>query len=224
MVASIRPIGKSWLLSAHSRNFLRPAPMLRRPFFERDPVTCARELVGCRLNCGSLGGIVVETEAYDAEGDEACHTAFRPSARAFVASHQAGSAYVYFSYGVHWMLNVLVKGKREGFVLIRALEPTNGIEEMKRARATQDPRQLCSGPGKLTRALGVSGIHHGIDFCTDTDFSFAAGRGNQVTESSLRIGISRALELPWRFYAPGNPHVGRSRNQQGRAGLKPARL
>lgn len=198
--------------------------MLKRFFFERDPVTCARELVGCRLTCGSLGGIVVETEAYDAEGDEACHTAFRPSARAFVATHQPGSAYVYFSYGVHWMLNVLVKGRREGFVLIRALEPIKGIEEMKRARETQDLRQLCSGPGKLTRALGVSGVLHGSDFCTDANFSFSAGRGNQVTESSLRVGISRAVELPWRFYVAGNPHVSRPSNKGGRAGLKPARL
>src|SRR5262245_36895962 len=108
--------------------------MLKRSFFERDPVTCARELVGCRLTVGEFGGIIVETEAYDVEGDEACHTAFRPSARAFVASHQAGAAYVYFNYGVHWMLNVLVKGTRFGFVLIRALEPVDGIEQMRISR------------------------------------------------------------------------------------------
>jgi hypothetical protein len=122
--------------------------MLDRCFFQRDAVTCARELVGCKLTCGTLSGIVVETEAYDAEGDDACHTAFRPSARAFVSGHKAGAAYVYFSYGVHWMLNVLVKAERAGFVLIRALEPLEGIQEMKKARGVQDLRQLCSGPGK----------------------------------------------------------------------------
>jgi DNA-3-methyladenine glycosylase len=183
--------------------------MLKRPFFERDPLSCARELIGCRLKWGALSGIVVETEAYDVDGDEACHTVFRPSARVFVASHEAGAAYVYFNYGVHWMLNVLVKGKRLGFVLIRALEPMKGIEQMKKARGTQDPRQLCSGPGKLTMALGVTGGHHGRDLCADPAFSFSTGRTDQRVQSSPRVGISRAAELPWRFYAAGNPHVSR---------------
>jgi DNA-3-methyladenine glycosylase len=183
--------------------------MLKRPFFERDPLSCARELIGCRLRWGALSGIVVETEAYDVDGDEACHTFFRPSARFFVASHEAGAAYVYFNYGVHWMLNVLVKGKRLGFVLIRALEPIEGIGQMKKARATQDPRQLCSGPGKLTMALGVTGVHHGRDLCAHPAFSFSTGRTAQSVESSPRVGISRAAGLPWRFYAAGNPHVSR---------------
>jgi DNA-3-methyladenine glycosylase len=198
--------------------------MLRHPFFERDPVTCARELIGCKFTCGPLSGIVVETEAYDTEGDEACHTASRPSARVFVASHPAGAAYVYFSYGVHWMLNVLIKGPRLGFVLVRALEPIQGIEQMKKARGVRDLSQLCSGPGKLTQAFGVSGIHHGKDLCSRADFSFSAGEGDQIIESSLRIGISRAVEMPWRFYAADNPHVSRGPNRQGRAGLEPARL
>lgn len=197
--------------------------MLKRSFFERDPVTCARELVGCRFTFGELGGIIVETEAYDAEGDEACHTAFRPSARAFVASHQAGAAYIYFSYGVHWMLNVLVKGRRWGFVLIRALEPVEGIEQMRRTRGLGDLTRLCSGPGKLTKALGVSGMHHGRDLCSDPSFAFSSGAGNQTTKSSCRIGISRAVEVPWRFYAAGNLHVSRMPKRQGRAGLEPAR-
>jgi DNA-3-methyladenine glycosylase len=184
--------------------------MLKRPFFERDPLSCARELVGCRLNWGALGGIVVETEAYDVDGDEACHAAFRPSARAFVASHEAGAAYVYLNYGVHWMLNVLVKGRRLGFVLIRALEPVAGVEQMKKARGTQDLRQLCSGPGKLAMALGVTGRHHGIDLCVNPAFSFSPVGPSQKVETSPRVGISRAAGLPWRFYAAGNPHVSRS--------------
>ena len=198
--------------------------MLARFFFQRDPVTCARELVGCKLTCGTLSGIVVETEAYNAEGDAACHTSFRPSARAFVSGRQAGAAYVYFSYGVHWMLNVLVKSERSGFVLIRALEPLEGIEEMKRARGVQDLRQLCSGPGKLTRALGITDRHHGRDMCSDASFAFAPEGGDRVINTSLRIGISRATDLPWRFYAAGNPHVSRTNPKRGRAGVEPARL
>jgi DNA-3-methyladenine glycosylase len=184
--------------------------MLKRRFFERDPLSCARELIGYTLKWGALSGIVVETEAYDVDGDEACHTAFRPSAKAFVTSHRAGAAYVYFNYGVHWMLNVLVKGKRLGFVLIRALEPIKGIEQMKKARGTRDPLKLCSGPGKLTMALGVTGGHHGKDLCVDPAFSFSTGRTSQKIEISPRVGISRAAELPWRFYAAGNPHVSHS--------------
>jgi DNA-3-methyladenine glycosylase len=168
--------------------------------------------------------MVVETEAYDAEGDEACHTAFRPSARAFVSGHEAGAAYVYFSYGVHWMLNVLVKSRRAGFVLIRAMQPLEGIEEMKKARGLQDLRQLCSGPGKLTKALGINAAHHGRDMCVDADFSFSQATSTPLIESSLRVGISRAVELPWRFYAAGNPHVSRSSPQHSRAGVEPARL
>ena len=198
--------------------------MLKRRFFERDPLSCARELIGCRLEWGALSGIVVETEAYDVDGDEACHTVFRPSARVFVASHQAGAAYVYFNYGVHWMLNVLVKGKRLGFVLIRALEPIKGIEQMKKARGTQDLRQLCSGPGKLTMALGVTGGHHGRDLCADPAFSFSTGRTSQKIGISPRVGISRAAGLPWRFYAAGNPHVSHSYLVKvGRDGNNPAR-
>ena len=198
--------------------------MLKRPFFERDPVTCARELVGCRLVCGALAGIIVETEAYDADGDDACHTAFRPSTRAFIASHQAGAAYVYFNYGVHWMLNVLVKGSRLGFVLIRALEPVEGVEQMKKMRGLHDLTRLCSGPGKLTKALGVTGTHHGLDLCSDPRFAFFAGPADRVTGISLRIGISRAVDLPWRFYATGSPHVSKLPRKQDRAGVEPARL
>ena len=195
--------------------------MLDRCFFHRDPVTCARELVGCKLTCGTLSGIVVETEAYDAEGDDACHTAFRPSARAFVSGHKAGAAYVYFSYGVHWMLNVLVKSERAGFVLIRALEPLEGIEEMKKARGVRDLRQLCSGPGKLTKALGVTARHHGRDMCSDAKFAFSPRSDDRLVNTSLRIGITRAIDFPWRFYAAGNPHVSRTSPKQAGRGLNP---
>jgi DNA-3-methyladenine glycosylase len=151
--------------------------------------------------------VVVETEAYDAAGDEACHTWFRPGARAFVQEYEAGSAYVYFNYGMHWMLNVLVKGKRDGFVLIRALEPLTGLTAMRKARGMEEVTRLCSGPGKLTLAIGVTGRHHGMELCGDAAFAFYEREKEVAVGVSPRIGITRAADLPWRFFLRGNPHV-----------------
>lgn len=182
--------------------------VLKRAFFRTDPVTCARALVGCRVQWGDRSGRIVETEAYDSEGDEASHTWFRPSAREFVASHREGTAYVYFNYGMHWMLNVLVKGgSRTGFVLIRALEPLTGIEQMKLARAKSDLRLLCSGPGKLAQALGVTGDDHERDLCTDPKHAFHKAVASVEVVTSPRVGISRAVDFPWRFFAAENCHV-----------------
>jgi DNA-3-methyladenine glycosylase len=189
---------------------------LARDFFTRDPVTCARELVGCILVWGKCRGVIVETEAYSATGDEACHTWTRPSARAFVAAHPAGAAYVYFNYGMYWMLNVLVKGgSADGFVLFRAIEPLSGIAAMSRRRAAArrtsrgaiPPSALCSGPGKLAQALGVTGRHHGRDFCGGSAAAFLPrARAGEVI-ADARIGISRARELPWRFLLAGSAHL-----------------
>ncbi len=187
--------------------------MLPRSFFERDPIPCARDLIGCELIWGEARGIVVETEAYDAEDDPACHTFSRPSARAFVAKHPPGTAYVYFNYGVHWMLNVLVKGNRQGFVLIRALEPVAGLDAMILARGTNIPTQLCSGPGKLARALGVTGDDHGLDLCSDPQRCFLAAKASLPVAVGPRIGISRAMDFPWRFHVPANRHVSHFRSQ-----------
>ena len=118
--------------------------MTGQAFFRRDPLSCARELVGAELVWGECAGIIVEVEAYAAVNDEAAHTFTRPSARSFIERNKAGAAYVYFSYGNHWMLNVLVKGKANGFVLFRAIEPRRGIELMKKRRGVEDLRQLCS--------------------------------------------------------------------------------
>ena len=169
VVASDLQVGEN--LESVTSSYQSAALMLERCFFQRDPVTCARELVGCKLTCGTLSGIVVETEAYDAEGDDACHTAFRPSARAFVSGHAAGAAYVYFSYGVHWMLNVLVKVRACGIRADPRARAARRHREMKKARGVQDLRQLCSGPGKLTKALGVTARHHGRDMCSDATVS-----------------------------------------------------
>src|SRR5437879_9015627 len=134
--------------------------IVRRTFFWRDPLTCPRELIGAEIIWGRCGGIIVEDEAYFAENDEASHTFSRPSTRAFVKRNKAGAAYIYFSYGAHWMLNVLVKGEANGFVLIRAIETVRGIELMKKRRGIDDKKRLCSGPGKLTQALEITDRHH----------------------------------------------------------------
>jgi DNA-3-methyladenine glycosylase len=187
--------------------------MGRRPrrlladFFRRDPITCARELVGTQLNWGRCAGVVVETEAYCAVGDEAAHTFVRPSAREFVERNKPGAAYVYFNYGVHWMLNVLVKGEVNGFVLFRALEPTVGIELMKKRRGLEDLKRLCSGPGKLTQALDISQRHHEMDLCADPRFGFVSRKESADVVADTRIGITKSPHLPWRFSLRDSPFV-----------------
>jgi DNA-3-methyladenine glycosylase len=184
--------------------------LVRRPFFQRDPLSCARKLIGMELIWGSCSGIVVEVEAYAAINDEAAHTFTRPSARSFIERNKAGAAYVYFNYGVHWMLNVLVKGKANGFVLIRALEPRCGVELMKKRRAVNDLHQLCSGPGKLTQALGITDRHHEMDLCADPRHCFVYNaEGTFDVVADKRIGISRSAHLPWRFTLRGSPFVSR---------------
>ncbi|HEX8296595.1 MAG TPA: DNA-3-methyladenine glycosylase [Chthoniobacteraceae bacterium] len=188
--------------------------MLDRAFFRRDPVTCARELIGCELIWNECAGIVVETEAYAARNDEACHTFFRPSARAFIENHETGAAYVYFNYGMYWLLNVLVKGGLEdGFVLIRALEPTAGLAAMrarrmgKRKLPPKGDAWLCSGPGKLAQALNVDGREHGRDLCAGDGIGFRLRVGPVEVVSDVRIGISKAAHLPWRFLLRDSPFV-----------------
>lgn len=182
--------------------------MLSRSFFQRDPLTCARELAGCGLVWGKCGGVIVETEAYSVTGDEACHTFARKGARHFVESHPAGTAYVYLNYGMYWLLNVLVKGGTEdGFVLIRALEPTAGQNLMRRRRSTSSPHALCSGPGKLCMALGIRGRDHGIDLCEHPERCFMPRHQNIGVVSDVRVGISKAVHLPWRFLVEGSPFV-----------------
>jgi DNA-3-methyladenine glycosylase len=187
---------------------------LTRDFFRRDPLTCARELIGCELIWNASAGRIVETEAYTERGDEASHTAYRPSARAFIADHEPGAAYVYINYGMHWLLNVLVKGTVNGFVLIRALEPTRGIRAMEKRRVARarsplvfSLHGLCSGPGKLTQALDVDGADHGRDLCAGGKIGFLPPAEPPKVETDIRIGISKAAHLPWRFLEAGSDFV-----------------
>jgi len=184
--------------------------LLQREFFERDPLTCARALIGQELVTGPCAGIIVETEAYCAAGDEACHTFFRPSTREFMATHEPGAAYIYLNYGMYWLFNVLVKGggggAKDGFVLIRALEPIVGMELMRERRGRNALHQLCSGPGKLTQALGITGAEHGTNLC-EGPLGFRPRREHPQVESTLRVGITKAAHLPWRYLLKGSPFV-----------------
>jgi len=188
--------------------------LVRRPFFQRNPLSCARDLIGTELIWGDCAGIVVEVEAYAAIDDEAAHTFTRPSARSFIERNKAGAAYVYFSYGNHWMLNVLVKGDANGFVLFRAIEPRRGIELMKKRRGTDDLRHLCSGPGKLTQALDITDRHHEMDLCADPRRCLLSDvKATFDVVADKRIGISRSAHLPWRFTLRGSPFVSRAVKQ-----------
>ena len=182
---------------------------LKCSFFRRDPVECAREIVGSTLVWHGCSGRIVETEAYAADGDPACHTYFRPSARRFIEGHQAGTAYVYLNYGVHWLFNILVKGPGgAGFVLIRALEPIGGIDRMRARRGRTELHDLCSGPGKLTRALGIDGADHGGVFLGRSGTGLFRGSAG-LPVAGPRVGIARGRDLPWRFLEDGNIHVSR---------------
>ncbi|MEO5713754.1 MAG: DNA-3-methyladenine glycosylase [Luteolibacter sp.] len=182
---------------------------ITRTFFEMDPLTCSRGLIGAVLVWKGCEGRIVETEAYDTVGDPASHTWTRPSSRVFVETHAAGDAYVYLNYGAHWLFNILVKGpERSGFVLFRAIEPVAGLELMRARRGAMKDSQLGAGPGKLTRALGIDGSSHGVDFLDSADC--ALFRGPAVTViTGPRIGISRAADRPWRFGDPSSPSLSR---------------
>src|SRR5437899_3319512 len=182
--------------------------MIGRRFFRRDPLSCARELIGAELLWGECTGIIVEVEAYAAVNDEAAHTFTRPTARAFIERNKPGAAYIYFNYGVHWMLNVLVKGEENGFVLIRALEPRRGIALMQKRRGVVDARKLCSGPGKLTQALDITDRNHEMDLCADPRHCFRwAADENVDVVADERIGISRSTHHRWRFSLRGSKFV-----------------
>jgi DNA-3-methyladenine glycosylase len=184
-------------------------PFLSSSFFQRDPLVCARELIGAELIWGKCSGLIVETEAYLTLNDEACHTFTRPSTRAFVERNVAGAVYIYMNYGVHWMLNLLVKGgERSGLILIRALEPRRGLALMKARRGVDDVRRLCSGPGKLAQALDITKRHHEMNICADPRYCLLpADKLHTRVVADPRIGISRSKEFPWRFTLAKSPFV-----------------
>ena len=171
---------------------------LRGAFFARDAVTVARELIGVTLLVDGVGGMIVETEAYDHE-DPASHSYTGRTERNASMFGPPGRAYVYRSYGVHWCLNLVCGADRSGSaVLLRALEPMAGIDIMRARRGLDDMRLLCAGPGRLCQALGVTREHDGLPLDAPP-FALTRGAKNLPIVIGPRIGLTRAVEVPWRF-------------------------
>jgi len=159
-------------------------------------------LIGWTLLVDGVGGRIVEVEAYE-ETDPASHSFGGPRPRNAVMFGGPGHLYVYRSYGIHWCANIVCGPAGYGSgVLLRALEPTHGLDEMRRRRGVNDDRLLCSGPGRLTQALGITGAHNGADL-TAPPFVLRAPAHNPSVVRTPRIGISRAVELDWRYVEAG---------------------
>jgi DNA-3-methyladenine glycosylase len=180
-------------------------------FFDRSVHDVARDLIGCALLFDGAGGVIVETESYDRD-DPACHAYGGLTPRNEVLFGPPSRAYVYLSYGIHSLLNAVAEPDGSAAaVLIRALEPRWGIEAMRRRRGREPLRSLCSGPGKLTEALGVGLAMNGAEL-TAPPFELR-NRGEKWRDVAVatgpRIGITRAAELPWRFCAAGSTYLSR---------------
>ncbi len=169
----------------------------------------ARALIGAVVRHGETAGVIVETEAYH-ESEPACHAHTGRTPRTLTLFGLPGRAYVYRSYGVHAMLNAVAEPEGVGAgVLIRALEPCDGVELMQARRGRERLEELCSGPGKLTQALGIVLAHNGCDLSDGpVTISPRAGRGPEIV-ASRRIGITRAVDLPWRFSVRNSRFVSR---------------
>ena len=166
----------------------------------------ARELIGVTVLVDGVGGRIVETEAYDGE-DPASHSYSGPTDRNFAMFGPPAHAYVYRSYGIHWCLNFVCREEGHGAgVLIRALEPVTGLDTMVERRGTRDHWLLCSGPGKLCQALGVTRALNGRSLAA-APFELAPAPGRIDVVSGPRIGISKAVDVPWRFGLAGSRWV-----------------
>jgi DNA-3-methyladenine glycosylase len=176
---------------------------LKRAFFARSVHEIAPDLIGVTLLVDGVGGIIVEVEAYH-HTEPAAHSFRGPTPRNLVMFGPPGVAYVYRSYGIHWCVNfVCEKEGSASAVLIRALQPTHGIPAMRRRRGLYDERSLCSGPGKLCEALGITDKHNGL--ALDAPPIALYGRTNKPEiVSGIRIGLTKAVELPWRYGLKGS--------------------
>ena len=181
----------------------KPGKPLKRGFFARSVHAVAPDLIGATLLVNGVGGVIVEVEAYH-HTEPAAHSFNGPTPRNLVMFGPAGFAYVYRSYGIHWCVNfVCEKAGSASAVLIRALEPTHGIPAMRRRRGLHEARSLCSGPGKLTEALGITHAHNGLALDAPP-IALQARVGTVEVISGMRIGITKAVELPWRYGLKGS--------------------
>jgi DNA-3-methyladenine glycosylase len=182
--------------------------LLTREFFARSVHEVAPELIGVTLLVAGVGGTIVEVEAYD-QDDPASHGFRGRTARTVAMFGPPGHAYVYRSYGIHWCLNlVCAKEGRAEAALVRALEPTRGLETMRERRGLEGARSLCSGPGKLCQALGISRVHDGLAL-DEPPFELVARETEPALAVGPRIGITRAVEQPWRYGLAGSPFLSR---------------
>ena len=197
-----------------------PQP-LPRDFYARSTRTVARELLGCKLvrqlNGLRLSGFIVEAEAYIGESDLACHAKAGKTPRTAVMYGPAGFSYVYFTYGMHWMLNVVTEEPNfPAAVLLRAIEPVEGINVMQRLRGGKDLRFLGRGPACLTQAMGIKRSENGLDLCA-SDSSLWIEQGNGLLKRDVavspRVGLGNTqepwLSKPWRYFVKGSTFVSR---------------
>src|SRR5262249_50645193 len=179
---------------------------LKLSFFDRSVHEVAPDLIGATLLFNGVGGIIVEVEAYH-HTDPAAHSYRGPTPRNLVMFGPPGFTYVYRSYGIHWCVNLVCE--REGSasaVLIRALAPTHGLAAMRRRRGLQEERALCSGPGKLCEALGITVAHTGLPL-DRAPYALHARVGEVDMVSGVRIGITKAMDLPWRYGLKGSRYL-----------------
>ena len=183
-------------------------PRLSRDFFARSVHEVAPDLIGTTLLVEGVGGVIVEVEAYDPE-DPASHGFRGRTPRNAAMFGPPGYAYVYRSYGIHWCLNLVCNatGRAEA-ALVRALEPTAGLEAMRRRRGIETVRALCSGPGKLCQALAITREHDGLAL-DRPPFELIARQETPVIVTGPRIGITRGAELSWRYGLEGSPFLSR---------------
>lgn len=198
---------------------------LERDFFARDTVSVARDLLGRHLvrvlGGERISGRIVETEAYTGPDDQASHGRHGRTARNALMFGPVGVSYVYFTYGMHWLLNVVARPEGEDYpaaVLLRAIEPLTGLEAIATRRDGRPPHEWTSGPAKLTRALAIDGTLSGMDLTAPGGpLFFEAGEPipGSVVQSGPRVGLGKTpepwLSMPWRFFVADNPYVSRYR-------------
>ncbi len=181
---------------------------LTKDFFARSVHEVAPDLMGATLLVDGVGGTIVEVEAYDHE-DPAAHGYRGRTPRNASMFGPPGHAYVYRSYGIHWCLNLVCEDEgTASAVLLRALEPTHGVDAMRVRRGVDDARLLCSGPGRLCQALGVTREHDGLPL-DEPPFRVEPREGDLEVSKGARIGITRAADLPWRYAVAGSRYLSR---------------